>query len=90
MIAHSVSLMVIQAGGARLVMDAEPDRAEESLLSVERAGRDALAEMRALLGALGDGRDPRALSPQPGLAEIDGLLADARKSGVAGRSARRR
>ncbi len=39
-IAHSVSLMVIQAGGARLVMDAEPDRAEESLLSVERAGRD--------------------------------------------------
>jgi hypothetical protein len=33
-IAHSVSLMVIQAGGARLVMDAEPDRAEESLLSV--------------------------------------------------------
>lgn len=81
-IAHSVSLMVIQAGGARLVMDAEPDRAEESLLSVERAGRDALAEMRALLGARGDGRDPRALAPQPGLAEIDGLLAGARESGV--------
>src|SRR5450755_253318 len=81
-IAHSVSLMVIQAGGARLVMDAEPDRADESLLSVERAGRDALAEMRALLGALGDGRDPRALAPQPGLAEIDGLLAAARESGV--------
>ena len=81
-IAHSVSLMVIQAGGARLVMDAEPDRAEESLLSVERAGRDALAEMRALLGALGDGRDPRALAPQPGLAEIDGLLAGARESGI--------
>jgi signal transduction histidine kinase len=81
-IAHSVSLMVIQAGGARLVMDAEPDRAEESLLSVERAGRDALAEMRGLLGALGDGRDPRALAPQPGLAEIDELLAAARESGV--------
>ncbi|MGO9793503.1 MAG: sensor histidine kinase [Solirubrobacteraceae bacterium] len=81
-IAHSVSLMVIQAGGARLVMDAEPDRAEESLLNVERAGRDALAEMRALLGALGDGRDPRALAPQPGLAELDGLLVAARESGV--------
>ncbi len=81
-IAHSVSLMVIQAGGARLVMDAEPDRAEESLLSVERAGRDALAEMRALLGALADGRDPRALAPQPGLAEIDGLLVAARESGL--------
>jgi signal transduction histidine kinase len=81
-IAHSVSLMVIQAGGARLVMDGEPDRAEESLLSVERAGRDALAEMRGLLGALGDGRDPRALAPQPGLAELDDLLAGARESGV--------
>ncbi len=50
MIAHSVSVMVIQAGGARLVMDADPERAEASLRSVERAGRDALAEMRRLLG----------------------------------------
>jgi len=81
-IAHSVSVMVIQAGGARLVMDAEPARAEVSLLSVERAGRDALAEMRALLGALGDGRDPRALAPQPGLDELHGLLAAAKDSGV--------
>ena len=53
MIAHSVSVMVIQAGGARLVMGAEPERAEESLRSVERAGREALAEMRRLLGVLG-------------------------------------
>ena len=52
-IAHSVSVMVIQAGGARLVMGEQPERAEESLRSVERAGREALAEMRRLLG------DPR-------------------------------
>ena len=68
-IAHSVSVMVIQAGGARLVMGEQPERAEESLRSVERAGREALAEMRRLLGILGDG-DPHALAPQPGLRDI--------------------
>ncbi len=80
-IAHSVSVMVIQAGGARLVMDEQPERAEESLRSVERAGREALAEMRRLLGALGEG-DPRALAPQPGLGDIEPLLEDARSAGV--------
>ena len=55
-IAHSVSIMVIQAGGARIVREASPERAEASLRSVERAGRDALAEMRRLLGLLDGGR----------------------------------
>jgi signal transduction histidine kinase len=81
-IAHSVSVMVIQAGGARLIMNEQPDRAEESLRSVERAGREALAEMRRLLGLLGDG-DPRALTPQPGLGDIGPLLVGARASGIA-------
>ena len=80
-IAHSVSVMVIQAGGARLVMDSAPARAEESLRSVERAGHEALAEMRRLLGILGDG-DPRGLAPQPGLADIVPLLARAGESGI--------
>ena len=80
-IAHSVSVMVIHAGGARLVMGEQPERAEESLRSVERAGREALAEMRRLLGVLGDG-DPRALVPQPGLGGIEPLLADARLAGI--------
>ena len=80
-IAHSVSVMVIQAGGARLVMDAEPARAEASLRSVERAGREALAELRRLLGVLGD-EDPHALAPQPGLSDIAPLLTDARKAGI--------
>jgi signal transduction histidine kinase len=80
-IAHSVSVMVIQAGGARLVMGEEPDRAEESLRSVERAGREALVELRRLLGILGDG-EPHALAPQPGLRDISPLLAHARESGI--------
>ena len=81
-IAHSVSVMVIQAGGARLVMDSDPDRAEAALRTVERAGRDALAEMRRLLGVLDGERDPRALAPQPGLADIQDLLTRARASGL--------
>ena len=82
-IAHSVSVMVIQAGGARLVMGPDPARAEGSLRSVERAGRDALAEMRRLLGVLDAHKDPRALAPQPGLADIHDLLSRARAAGLA-------
>jgi signal transduction histidine kinase len=81
-IAHSVSVMVVQAGGARTVMDSEPERAETSLRSVERAGRDALAEMRRLLGVLDRGEDPRALAPQPGLADIEDLVSRTRTAGL--------
>jgi signal transduction histidine kinase len=81
-IAHSVSVMVIQAGGARTVMDSEPERAESSLRSVERAGREALAEMRRLLGVLDGGEDPRALAPQPGLGDIEDLVFRTRTAGL--------
>ncbi|HEY2771646.1 MAG TPA: sensor histidine kinase [Solirubrobacteraceae bacterium] len=81
-IAHSVSVMVLQAGGARMVMEAEPERAEVSLRSVECAGRDALAEMRRLLGVLGTGEDPQSLAPQPGLRDMDELIARTRSAGL--------
>jgi signal transduction histidine kinase len=81
-IAHSVSVMVIQAAGARTVMDREPARAEESLRSVERAGREALAEMRRLLGVLGDRQDLRALAPQPGLDDLPELVSSTRDAGL--------
>jgi len=81
-LAHSVSVMVIQAGGARTVMDSDPAAAAASLRSVERAGRDALAEMRRLLGVLGDAADPRALSPQPGLADVGRLVRRTRAAGL--------
>jgi signal transduction histidine kinase len=81
-IAHSVSVMVIQAAGARTVMDLEPDRAERALRSVERAGREALAEMRRLLGILADGNELRALAPQPGLEDLPELVASIRAAGL--------
>jgi signal transduction histidine kinase len=82
-IAHSVSVMVIQAGGARVVMASDPGRAEDSLLLVERAGRDALAEMRRLLGVLEGEGDPRALAPQPRLADVEELVVRTRAAGLA-------
>jgi signal transduction histidine kinase len=81
-VAHSVSVMVIQAAGARAVMDGEPDRASAALSSVERAGREALAEMRRLLGVLGDGERLRALAPQPGVEDLAELVRAACAAGL--------
>jgi signal transduction histidine kinase len=81
-IAHSVSVMVIQSAAARTVLAGEPERAESALRSVERAGREAMAEMRRLLGVLGDGGELRALAPQPGLDELDELIERSRASGL--------
>jgi signal transduction histidine kinase len=81
-IAHSISVMVIQAAGARTVMDRDPSRAESSLRAVERAGREALAEMRRLLGVLAEGDDPRALEPQPGLDDLPELISRSRAAGL--------
>jgi signal transduction histidine kinase len=78
-IAHSVSVMVVHAGGARRLVRSDPDRAHESILTVEQTGRQTLAEMRRLLGLLRREDDPRALAPQPGLEQLpelaDALLA---------------
>jgi signal transduction histidine kinase len=81
-IAHSVSVMVVQAGGARRLLGAEPARARESLLAVEQTGRETLAEMRRLLGVLRRDDDPRALAPQPGLAQLDELTAQMLSRGL--------
>jgi signal transduction histidine kinase len=81
-IAHSVSVMVIQAAGARTVMDLEPDRAETALRSVERAGREALAEMRRLLGVFSEQDELRMLSPQPGLEDLPELVASISSAGL--------
>lgn len=82
-IAHSVSTMVVQTAGARRLLTAQPERARESLVSVEHTGREALAEMRRLLGVLRHDDDPRALAPQPGLEQLPELAAQVRAGGLA-------
>jgi signal transduction histidine kinase len=64
-------------------MDSEPDRAEASLRSVERAGREALTEMRRLLGVLGSADNLRGLAPQPGLADVQDLVDRTCAAGLA-------
>jgi signal transduction histidine kinase len=81
-IAHSVSAMVIQAGGARLLLHSDPERARDSILTVEQTGREALADMRRLLGMLRKDDDPRALAPQPGLDQLTTLLDSVRDGGL--------
>jgi len=76
-VSHNVSLMVIQAGAARHVMETEPEQAEAALLAVEAAGRDTMAELRHLLGLLAPqatGEEENKLSPQPSLSRLSPLI----------------
>src|SRR5579859_7822302 len=71
-VAHSVSVMVVQAGAARQILNSSPERATEALLAVESTGRTAMTELRSMLGLLDDG--DLALAPQPGLDQIQPLV----------------
>jgi signal transduction histidine kinase len=81
-IAHSVSVMTVQAGAARVLLDEEPARARESLVAVEETGRQALGEMRRLLGILRGDEHENRLAPQPGIADVDALVDHVRAAGL--------
>ncbi len=96
-VTHNVSVMIVQAGAARKILASSPPDAETALLAVEATGRDAMGELRNLLGLLSpaaDGREaaagprpggedrPATLLPQPGLGELDALIGRVSAAGL--------
>ncbi|MHA5048837.1 sensor histidine kinase [Streptomyces sp. SD15] len=85
-VTHNVSMMTIQAGAARKVLDVSPDQAREAMLAVEAAGRTAMSELRQVMGLLtmaSDGSPENVdLAPQPGLDRLDELVSRVRGTGV--------
>ncbi|MGI9149055.1 MAG: sensor histidine kinase [Chloroflexota bacterium] len=81
-VAHSVSVMVVQAGAARSILTREPAQAAEALLAVERSGREALGELRSLLGLLTEADAEPTLAPQPGLGQLNRLLERVGQAGL--------
>ncbi len=81
-VAHGVSVMLIQSGAARQVVRTSPDRAEEALLTVEATGREAMAELRRLLGVLNEDGEATGLAPQPGVDQLAALVERVRDAGL--------
>ncbi|MBS42069.1 MAG: two-component sensor histidine kinase [Nocardioides sp.] len=81
-VAHAVSVMVLQAGALRHRLPSEDETGRTTLRNVEDAGREALGEMRRLLDAMRRDDDPLDVSPQPGLGEIAALVDTVRAAGL--------
>jgi signal transduction histidine kinase len=82
-VAHSVSVMVVQAEAADEMLDRDrPDRARAPVWKIQETGRAALTDMRRMLGILREVDARPALMPQPGIANLELLLAKVRESGL--------
>lgn len=79
-LAHSVSVMVVQAEAAEELLDRSPEHARGPVTAVQRTGREALAELRMLLGAV-RADDETALAPQPGMVQLPDLVEAAAAAG---------
>ena len=83
-IAHNVSVMVVQASAGEDVFDSDPRRAREALAAVASTGRDALGELRRLLGVIRPGdREGPSFEPQPGVGRLGELVEQVRDTGLA-------
>jgi signal transduction histidine kinase len=82
-VAHAVSVMVLHAGAVRSRLPAGTESEQAALSDAEGTGRRAIAELRRLLSVLRSADGPAATSPQPTLAELDGLVEESRKLGLA-------
>ena len=82
-IAHGMSVMVVQADAARHGLDPADEETRAALTEIERTGRESLREMRRLLGLLRDGDESAAaLQPQPGMTRVDALVQSVRQAGL--------
>jgi signal transduction histidine kinase len=84
-VSHTIGVISVQAGVAAHLLHRRPDKAAASMAAIRQASDDALGELHAMLGVLREGgdEDGRApLTPAPGLAELDGLVAQAARAGV--------
>jgi signal transduction histidine kinase len=81
-VTHHVNLVVLQAMAASGMLDRDPERVREPLQVIERSGREALTEMRRLLGVLREDDAERPLRPQPGVEDVDTLVSSARDAGL--------
>lgn len=82
LVAHRVSMITVQAGAAQTVVSRDPERAVRAMEAVEREGRQALEELRQVLGVLRADENQTDLVPVNGLADIDDLVADMRSAGM--------
>jgi signal transduction histidine kinase len=82
-VAHHVSMMGVQAGAARMVVDHDRAKAKEALAAIELSSRQAVAELHRLLGFLRQASDADDLAPQPGLGQLDQLAASLGESELA-------
>ena len=81
-VAHSVSTMVVQAEAGELLLERDPQQARDAFLSITSSGRQALGELRRMLGLLRSGDGEPALGPQPGLAQLGALVEQMRGVGL--------
>jgi signal transduction histidine kinase len=81
-VAHALSAMTVQASAARRLSERDPALARDAFATVEHTGREALAELRRLLGVLRKEDEELALAPQPSLTHIDSLVRRARAAGL--------
>lgn len=84
-LAHNISVINVQANTALHLMDRQPDRAKEALTALHGVSKQALSELRAVLGVLRDGehsQDDAPRAPSPGLARLDDLLASVRSTAL--------
>jgi signal transduction histidine kinase len=82
-VAHSISVIAVQSGVGAHVAQTQPEEAAKALAAIEATSRAALIELRRLLGVLRQEGEPQGdLAPAPGLADLDGLLAEMAKAGL--------